>query len=257
MPNDRCQESANVERLSVIQWPRIFAEGTAIVLSILLAFAVDAWWQERREQANYRAQVETLLSEFKESKIQLERQLDEGLIDSLRATTRLLEMIGPEAEVDSPLEAQIAIGQSLATGVFSPELGSLQSVLMARSEIDFIDDDTWTLLQRWPVVINDLEVDSHHLERNREETLIDAVLPLGISMLAVIRPPGDDLEIGELILPESKFDAQLSVLLSDPGIETVFTMRAVRIQLMMQLNRDAIAMADRIIDGLETAILHE
>lgn len=243
-----------MERLSVIQWPRIFAEGTAIVLSILLAFAVDAWWQELREQANYRAQVKTLLSEFRESKARLERQLDEGLIDSLRATTRLLEMIGPEAEVDSPLEAQIAIGQSLATGAFSPELGSLQSVLMVRGEIDFIDDDTWTLLQRWPIVMNDLEVDSHHLERNREEALIDAVLPLKISLLAVIRPPGEDVEIGGLILPESQFDLKLSVLLRDPGIETVFTMRAVRIQMLMQLHRDAIAMAGRIIEGLEAAI---
>ena len=243
-----------MERLRAIQWPRIFAEGTAIVLSILLAFAIDAWWQELREQADYRAQVETLLGEFRESKARLERQLDEGLIDSLNATTRLLEMMGPEAEVDSPIEVHMATGQSLAIGVFSPELGSLQSVLMARGEIDFIDDDTWTLLQRWLIVMNDLEVDSRHLERNREETLIDAMLPLKISLLTVIRPPGEDVEIGGLTLPESRFDTDLSVLLRDPGIETVFTMRAIRIQLLMQVHREAIAMAGRIIEGLEAAI---
>ena len=36
-----------------ISWPRILAEGTAIVVSILLAFWIQAWWeglqQENRE----------------------------------------------------------------------------------------------------------------------------------------------------------------------------------------------------------------
>ncbi len=36
-----------------IPWPRILAEGVAIVLSILLAFGIQAWWegvQEREEE---------------------------------------------------------------------------------------------------------------------------------------------------------------------------------------------------------------
>ena len=243
-----------MERLRTIPWPRIFAEGTAVVVSILLAFAIDAWWQELREEADYRAQVETLLGEFRESKARLREQLAQGLADSLNATSRLLEMMGPKAEVESPIAVNSAIGQSLAIGVFSPELGSLQSVLLARGEIDFIDADTWNLLQRWPIVMNDIEVDSRHLERNREETFIDALMPLGISLLPVIRPPGEGLEPGGLTLPESRFDTDLSVLLRDPGIETVFTMRAVRIQLLMEAHEDAIAMADSIIAGLEDAI---
>jgi hypothetical protein len=33
-----------------VAWKRIFAETTAIVLSILIAFWIDAWWQERGER---------------------------------------------------------------------------------------------------------------------------------------------------------------------------------------------------------------
>ena len=33
-----------------IDWKRIFAEATAIVVSILVAFWIDAWWQERSER---------------------------------------------------------------------------------------------------------------------------------------------------------------------------------------------------------------
>jgi hypothetical protein len=31
-----------------IPWKRLFVEGTAIVVSILLAFGIDAWWQDRQ-----------------------------------------------------------------------------------------------------------------------------------------------------------------------------------------------------------------
>jgi hypothetical protein len=33
-----------------IHWPRIIAEGTVIVVSILLAFWIDAWWQGQVEK---------------------------------------------------------------------------------------------------------------------------------------------------------------------------------------------------------------
>ncbi len=241
-------------KLRPILSPRLFAEGTAIVVSILLAFAIDAWWQERKEQADYRAQVETLLGEFRESRARLREQLEVGLTDSLEATSQLLEMMGPEAEVDSPLAVNAAVGQSLAIGVFPPELGSLQSVLLARGEIDFIDDDTWALLQRWPIMMNDLEVDSRHLERSREETFIEALIRLEISLLAVIRPPYENAQLDGLSLPVSRFETDLSVLLRDPGMETVFTMRAIRMQLLMEVHRDAIKLAGEIIAALEESI---
>lgn len=41
-----------------IKWTKLLAESAAIVASILLAFAIDAWWEERKEQ---RYEQETLL----------------------------------------------------------------------------------------------------------------------------------------------------------------------------------------------------
>ena len=32
-----------------IQWKRLFVEAVAIVGSILLAFAIDAWWEDRSD----------------------------------------------------------------------------------------------------------------------------------------------------------------------------------------------------------------
>ena len=47
-----------------IQWKRIFAEGAAIVVSILLAFSIEAWWAERQERAEERGILESLYVEF-------------------------------------------------------------------------------------------------------------------------------------------------------------------------------------------------
>ncbi len=42
----------------------LIVEGVAIVLSILLAFAIDAWWDERQERAEEKEVLESLYIEF-------------------------------------------------------------------------------------------------------------------------------------------------------------------------------------------------
>jgi len=47
-----------------IPWKRIVVEGAAIVVSILLAFAIDAWWDERQERIEEKEILLGLRSEF-------------------------------------------------------------------------------------------------------------------------------------------------------------------------------------------------
>lgn len=46
------------------RWPRLLLEGVVIVASILLAFAIDAAWDERQERAQERRLLEALEQEF-------------------------------------------------------------------------------------------------------------------------------------------------------------------------------------------------
>jgi hypothetical protein len=75
-----------------IPWKRIVVEATAIVASILLAFAIDAWWQDRTEQiveAQYlHAMREDLLSSIElldESEASQRQQVE--FLESLLLTT--------------------------------------------------------------------------------------------------------------------------------------------------------------------------
>jgi hypothetical protein len=47
-----------------IPWPRILAEGLVIVVSILLAFWIDAWWDRQQEEARRTDLLSSLCSDF-------------------------------------------------------------------------------------------------------------------------------------------------------------------------------------------------
>ena len=47
-----------------MSWGRIFAEGAVVVASILLAFAIDAWWDERQIRAEEQQILQGLEEEF-------------------------------------------------------------------------------------------------------------------------------------------------------------------------------------------------
>ena len=48
-----------------ILWKRITVEGAAVVLSILLAFWIDAWWEDRQERSEEQIVLATLLTELR------------------------------------------------------------------------------------------------------------------------------------------------------------------------------------------------
>lgn len=50
-----------------IPWNRIAVEAAAIVMSILLAFAIDAWWDDRQDRAEEQRILASLKSEFEQN----------------------------------------------------------------------------------------------------------------------------------------------------------------------------------------------
>ena len=57
-----------------IPFKRLFVEGFVIVISILLAFAIDAWWDRQQESEQEAALLMSLLADFR----LLEEQLSEA-----------------------------------------------------------------------------------------------------------------------------------------------------------------------------------
>ena len=69
-----------------IPWPRIFAEGAAIVVSILLALLIEAWWTERLDREN---ESDTLARLSAEMTVNIDRLNDPQYQLGMQATADL------------------------------------------------------------------------------------------------------------------------------------------------------------------------
>ena len=80
-------------------WKRLALEAVVIVSSILLAFGIDAWWQEGEEQREVRESLAALRSEFVENRSRLDSAIVSGerrvaAIDGmLRKTTPVYRLV--------------------------------------------------------------------------------------------------------------------------------------------------------------------
>lgn len=86
-----------MEQQAVGLWRRLAIEGPVIVISILLAFAIDAWWDERQQQL---ADLEQLrrVADALQSNGQLVEDKTEVLNRSFEATRKFMSWMGPEPD---------------------------------------------------------------------------------------------------------------------------------------------------------------
>lgn len=104
-----------------IPWKRISVEAAAIVVSILLAFAIDASWEERQSHQRQQELIRGLILDFESF---AERSREElALVDGIVSRNReLLELLATDSSAD--LEE---VQQLLSTFLRSP--GRLQTSL--------------------------------------------------------------------------------------------------------------------------------
>lgn len=77
-----------------VRWTRLLAEGGVIVGSILLAFAVDAWWDGRRDDAETQEQLEAVAAELG-GNIEILKQYLAGCERRLETARQFLGLMGP------------------------------------------------------------------------------------------------------------------------------------------------------------------
>ena len=67
-----------------IPWKRLVVEGSAIVVSILLAFWIDAWWDRSQQHEQQNVMLESLLSDLRDKQMQVvwQRRYNEGILES-------------------------------------------------------------------------------------------------------------------------------------------------------------------------------
>ena len=102
-------------------------EGVAIVVSILLAFGIQAWWDNHQERDTEQRILLALKAEIRKNLVELESQVQfrEATKESI---TRLFK-VGAGQEANDPDTADKLIGNLLWWGQIDFSTGALESVL--------------------------------------------------------------------------------------------------------------------------------
>jgi hypothetical protein len=142
-----------------LPWRRTMMESVAIILSILLAFAIDAGWDEYKERKQEKAFLVSLLSDFKETNSRIDESTAVHLkfIDSGR---QLLSFYGTDTPIIEPeaLEKLLCDVFFDFTSLYLPS-GS-RDALFASGDIQIISNEKLrSMLAAWPTIVDDASED--------------------------------------------------------------------------------------------------
>ena len=145
-----------------IPWKRFGLESILIVSSILVALAVDSWWEYRNEREYEQDMLSALLSEFERNKAEMERALD-SFVYCDSAAKQLLSFSGQSlTEKDlSVIDEKISW---LGYYTFDPSSGALDS-LMGAGQLDLIlNIELRNRLAGWTGLVRDYKEDEQELD---------------------------------------------------------------------------------------------
>jgi len=142
-----------------IPWCRTMVESVAIILSILLAFAIDAGWDTIKERSQEKTFLVSLLNDFKETRSRINESADAHM-KFIELARQLLGFHGG----DTPNFEPEAL-EKLLSGVFlnwySLYLPSgSRDALFASGDIEIIDNEELrAMLAAWPSRVADATED--------------------------------------------------------------------------------------------------
>lgn len=157
---------------------RWLIEGLVIVASILIAFALDAWWDDHERGVREREALVALADELRGAAIELDSVMafNEGRVE---AATYFLSLEPEDAErvpVDSVAFALGAAGGGLT---FDPSLGATEAIIA--TGLDVVSNvELRARIAAWPGVLREIAVDQAAIVE-RWEKAADAQVRAGLS----------------------------------------------------------------------------
>jgi hypothetical protein len=145
-----------------IPWPRILVEGTAIVASILLAFAIDAWWDEQKERADEREVLLALKAEFEVNKREAKAVIDHHE-DSVQRIREFKSMRPDLIEAMAPVDSRILVASFASPRTFDPQRGSVRALIGAGKLGILRDHALRDALMSFMTIVEDADEDRYYM----------------------------------------------------------------------------------------------
>ena len=139
--------------LKQIPWVQLLVEGVAIVLSILLAFWIDAWWQDRQDRMELYETLEAIVTELNAGKeeIQYYRKFSLARKDAIHA---LLKAAADHNSSLTNVEVERHISELMHfSDPYVLSDGSIRSLLDSERLGNIESARLRKLISDWPLVI--------------------------------------------------------------------------------------------------------
>jgi hypothetical protein len=210
-------------------WKRALTESAVVVASILLAFAIDAWWQEREARDLEVLAIAGIRSDF-ESHI---AEIDTSLVRNRTreaAADSLLQIVGPEAVAQDPERILRHMGHAAFLATVSFQGGSLATLTNTSGLASIRNPDLRLALSDWLQALEFNEVMNTwaYDETARYSALLDDRVPLGDL----------DRAAGYPQIPPSRFQAEFTPLLRSVAFgNRVYQQRYVSLLLIGHMTR--------------------
>jgi hypothetical protein len=134
-----------------IPWKRLSAEGVAIIVSILLAFWIDAWWDGRKDRLEEQEILVGLEIEFVDLRDRLDRWAQIN-----RTGIQFIEQYLSDSVTEMDLQS-IEYAFFYASGVNVLDQGGALDALMASGRLERIRNrDIRARLAKWPDWLEDI-----------------------------------------------------------------------------------------------------
>lgn len=141
-----------------IRWKRLVVEVVAIVGSILLAFAIDAWWDDRSDNVRLAGAIQNIADEVKDAREEIVNAVERNTfrMDGIR---RFLSL-QPDELLILPDDSILSFRGVFATPSPFDSSGYALQGLLAAGNLEIIDDDELrSALISWAQFPNEIERD--------------------------------------------------------------------------------------------------
>jgi hypothetical protein len=224
-----------------IPWPRIGVEAVAILVSILLAFSIDAWWDERSDRISLTGAIKNVSAEVASARVEIERATKRNLdrIDALRKFVSL----SPDELLKLDDDSIQFLGQIFAPPSPFDASGFALQGLLAGGNLDIIaDEDLGAALIEWAQFPKEIERDyaeAVQLTMMRYEQIA------GLGTLSAIRNTREDPPIpGAVPMREAVVAARRDLAAVDLASLSIFVFEDFNTQLAT-----GIEIADRVLEA--------
>jgi hypothetical protein len=165
-----------------IPWKRLFAEGIVIIISILLAFLIDAWWNDRLEDQREREQLTAMRIEFAESLLAL-GSLRESVKHHASNIDQFISLLKTSEDKPVSISADL-IGSSIMWRTSDVSTSALDS-LIASGGLNHLDNQLLKAnLAKLPASLLDLTEDEVLAMNFAETIMADYLVKNGLAEVA-------------------------------------------------------------------------